>query len=214
MPIDTNKLKQLREATGAGMTECKDALENASGDLDKARDILRKKNLDRAGKLVDKEAKFGRVFSYIHSTDSQKGKIGVLLELTCQTDFVAKNPEFEELLHDLALQITSMNPRWVSKEDVPASDVEAEKARFADDVKGKPPQIVEKIVLGKLDKNFFQRHCLLSMPFVNESKFKGVVEEMIKGKSGKFGEKIEVRRFVRFEVGRETSFADRTQKKA
>lgn len=213
MALDPHKMKELRELTGAGISDCKEALEAAGGDIEKARELLRKKGMDRAGKLAGKEAKVGRVYSYVHSTESQKGKFGSLVEMTCQTDFVLKSPEFDELIHDIALHISSANPKYVSKDEVPAAEVEAEKARYADDVKGKPEQIAQKIIQGKLDKTFFAKFCLMSQPFVNEAKFKGTVDDLIKGKSGKFGENIEVRRFARFEVGKETSFADRTQKK-
>ncbi len=213
MALDPLKLKELRETTGAGISDCKEALEGAGGDIEKARDILKKKGLDKAGKLAGKEAKAGRTHAYVHSTDSQKGRFGALVELTCQTDFVVKNPEFDELIQDIAMHIAAMNPKYISKDDVPAADVEAEKARYAEDVKGKPEQIALKIIQGKLDKTFFAKMCLLSQPFVNETKFKGTVEELIKGKSGKFGENIEIRRFARFEVGKETSFSDKTQKK-
>lgn len=213
MAVDPHKMKELRELTGAGMSDCKEALEKSNGDVEKAREVLRQKGMDRAGKLAGKEAKVGRVYAYVHSTESQKGKFGALLELTCQTDFVLKNPEIEEMIHDIAIHISSANPKYISKDEVPAAEVEAEKARYAEDVKGKPEQIAQKIIQGKLDKTFFAKTCLYSQPFVNEAKFKGTIEEMIKGKSGKFGENIEVRRFARFEVGKETSFADRTQKK-
>jgi elongation factor Ts len=213
MPIDPHKLKELREMTGAGMLDCKDALEQTGGDLDKAREILRKKGMDRAGKLSTKEAKVGRVFAYVHTTDSQKGRFGALVELTCQTDFVVKSPEFDELIKDIAMHIGSANPRYIGKEDVPAAEIEVEKAKYAEEIKGKPEPVAQKIIQGKLDKLFFSAYCLLSQNFVNEAKFKGTIEQLLKEKTAKFGENIEVRRFARFEVGKESTFSDRTQKK-
>lgn len=211
MSLDTEKLKKLREITGAGMMECKRALEQAAGDLGKAQETLRKAGYDKAGRYSDREAAKGRIEAYVHSTDSQKGKCGVLLELACQTDFVARNEEFAELAHDLCLQICALKPQYISKEDVPPERVELERKKYADEVKGKPPEIAAKILEGKLNKNFFADRCLMQMPFFNEAKFKGTVEELIRSKIAKFGENIYVRRFLRFALGEETIVCERAR---
>lgn len=214
MAVDSEKLKELRELTGAGMMDCKKALEQAGGNRDKAVQILQKLGYEKADKLVGKEAKAGRIEAYIHSTENAKGRIGCLVELTCQTDFVAKHPEFEELLRDICLQVAGMKPTAISREDLPKERVEAERRRFAAEVTGKPPEIVARIVEGKLEKNLYAQECLLDQPFVNEAKFKGKVIDLLKQKSGKFGENIAVRRFARFEVNSSTLVCDTVKTQA
>lgn len=212
MSIDAEKLKELRELTGAGMMDCKKALEEARGDRDKAAEILQRLGFQKADKLVGREAKAGRIDCYIHSTDSARGRIGAMVELTCQTDFVARHPEFEELLRDLCIQVVGAKPRVVAREDLPADLVEEEKKKYAAEIRNKPPEIVEKIVQGKLEKNLFAQACLLDQLFLNEQKYQGKVGDMIKAKSGKFGENIAVRRFVRFEVNSSTQICDTQQR--
>lgn len=208
MAIDVEKIRQLRELTGAGMTDCKNAIEKGGGDLAKALDYLKEIGYEKADKLVGREAKVGRVGAYVHNTPSAKGRIGVLVELTCETDFVAKTEEFEELLHDICLQVAGGKPSVIRREDLPREQVEAERRKYEAGTEGKPPHIAEKIVQGKLEKNFYSRLCLLDQPFVNEQKFKGTVLDLIRQKSSKFGENITVRRFARFEVNTSTTVCD------
>lgn len=195
--VDAAAVKQLREMTGAGVMDCKSAIEEAKGDIEKAKEVLRNKGMAKADKKSSRSTGEGRIGSYIHSN----GKIGAMVELRCETDFAAKNAEFLDLLHDICLQVAGANPEFLSKEDLPADYVEKEKAKYVEEIKGKPPQVAEKILEGKLEKNLYGPKCLLHQPFINEAKFKGTVAEMIKGKIAKTGENITVRRFVRFDVG-------------
>jgi len=201
MAIDPKDVYKLREETGAGMMDCKRALEEASGAYDKAKELIRKKGLEKADMIAQKGAggavKEGRIGTYIHST----GKVGAMIELTCQTDFVAKNDDFQELLRELAVAVCAFNPVAVSKEDLPQELVEQEKAKYANDVKGKPPEIAEKILAGKLEKNLYAQKCLLSMPYPKEDKFKGTYGDFLKSKVAMLKENITLRRFVRMEVG-------------
>ncbi|OHB77526.1 MAG: hypothetical protein A2Z34_06145 [Planctomycetes bacterium RBG_16_59_8] len=176
--------------------DCKVALETANGELAKAKGILREKGMAKADRKAGKATGQGRIGSYIHSN----GMIGAMVELHCETDFVAKNAEFLDLLHDLCLQVAGANPEVVSKEELPAELVEKEKAKYAEEVKGKPPHVAEKILEGKLDKNLFAHKCLLHQSFLNEAKFQGTVADMIKTKIAKIGENITVRRFARFDI--------------
>ena len=200
MPIDPKDVARLREETGAGMMDCKRALEEAQGAVEKARELIRKKGLEKADMIAQKTGdgpKEGRIGSYIHST----GKIAALVELTCQTDFVAKGDDFLELLRELAVAVAAFNPVAVSKADLPPALVEEEKAKYANDVKGKPPEIAEKILSGKLDKNLFSQKCLLSMPYPKEDVFKGTYGDYLKSKVAVLKENLAVRRFVRMELG-------------
>ena len=197
MPVDAKTIKDLREATGAAVMDCKSALETADGNFQKAIELLRKKGIAKAEKKAGRLTVEGRIGSYIHSN----GKIGAIVELNCETDFVAKNQEFLDLLHDLCLQIVGANPESISKDALPKDLVEREKALYEEEVKGKPADIAAKILEGKLAKNLYSQRCLLHQNFINEAKFEGTVSDMIKGKIGKLGENITVRRFVRFEVG-------------
>lgn len=197
MAIDAHLIKELREATAASIMDIKQALDEAKGDRAKAVEILKKKGMDRADKKAGRATAEGRIGCYIHSN----GKVAALVELNCETDFVAKNEEFQALLHDLCLQIVGAAPEVVNKEDLSKELVESEKAKYKDEVKGKPPQIADQILEGKLGKNLYAQRCLLHQLFINEAKFKGTISDMIKAKIGKLGENISVRRFVRFEVG-------------
>jgi len=212
MAIDSDKLRELRELTGAGMMDCKKALEQSGGNRERAIEVLKKLGYERADKLVGKEAKAGRIEAYIHSTDSAKGRIGAMVELTCQTDFVAKHPEFEELVKDVCLQVVGLKPSVISREDLPKELVESERKKYEAEIKGKPPEILAKIVEGKLEKNLYVQECLLDQGFVNEQKFKGKVVDLLKQKSAKFGENIAVRRFARFEVNSSTQVCDTVKK--
>jgi elongation factor Ts len=204
--IDAKTVNDLRLETGAGMMDCKKALEEAGGDRNKAKEILKKKGLEKADNIAAKGAggagpKEGRIGSYIHST----GKVAAMVELNCDTDFVAKNEEFQALMKELAVAVCAFEPIAVSKEQVPADVVEAEKAKYANDVKGKPPEIAAKIIEGKMEKNLYARipgGVLLSMPYPKEDEFKGTYGDLLKSKVAKLKENIQLRRFVRMEVGK------------
>lgn len=194
MPVDTESIKTLREKTSAGILDCKNALEKTGGDFDRAAEILRKKGYRVAEKKGARATNEGRVGSYIHFN----GKIGVLVEVNCETDFVARNEIVEQLLRDLCMQIAATNPLALSKEDVPAEIVDEKKAEFQRAVSDKPPQMVEKIVQGKLEA-FYKEKCLLEQPFIKDESqtVRGVITACI----AKLGENIRVNRFARFEVG-------------
>jgi elongation factor Ts len=196
MAVDAKLVKTLREMTGAGMLECKSALEEANGDLELAVEILRKKGVAKAAKKAGRETKEGLIHAYIHAG----GRIGVLLELNCETDFVARNELFKELANEIALQIAAMKPQYVKREDVPREVVEKEGeiAREAAIAEGKPPHIAEKIAEGKLEK-FYKEVCLYEQPYIKDDK--KTVEELIKEYIAKIGENIQVRRFCRYELG-------------
>ena len=204
--IDAKTVNDLRLETGAGMMDCKKALEEANGDKAKAKEILKKKGLEKADNIAAKGAgsggpKEGRIGTYIHST----GKVAAMVELNCDTDFVAKNEEFQALMKDLAVAVCAFEPIAVSKEQVPADVVEAEKAKYANDVKGKPPEIAAKIIEGKMEKNLYAKipgGVLLSMPYPKEDEFKGTYGDLLKSKVAKLKENIQLRRFVRMEVGK------------
>jgi elongation factor Ts len=194
MAISAQMVKELREKTGAGMMECKKALEESAGDFNKAIEYLRQKGLATAQKKAGRTATEGIITSYIHMD-----KIGVLLELNCETDFVARNEEFRQLAKDIAMHIAAANPQYISKEDVPQEIIEKEKEIYKAQITGnKPPQVVEKIIEGKLEK-FFEDMCLLNQPFIREPEKK--IKDLITEKIAKFGENIVIRRFVRFQVG-------------
>ena len=196
--IDPKIVAKLRAETDAGIMDCKKALSDADGDYEKAKKFLAERGLKRADKAASKEATVGWVGSYVHST----GKVGALVELACNTDFVAMNPEFQSLLRELAIAVAAFDPKYVSKEQIPAPLLEEEKARYAADVKGKPPQIADKILEGKLEKNLFSQVCLLHMPYPKEDEFKGTYGELVRARIAKLGENIVVRRFHRMELGR------------
>ena len=204
--IDAKAVNDLRLETGAGMMDCKKALEEANGDKPKAKEILKKKGLEKAENIAAKGAggggpKEGRIGTYIHST----GKVAAMIELNCDTDFVAKNEEFQALMKDLAVAVCAFEPIAVSKDQVPAEVVEAEKAKYANDVKGKPPEIAAKIIEGKMEKNLYAKipgGVLLSMPYPKEDEFKGTYGDLLKSKVAKLKENIQLRRFVRMEVGK------------
>ena len=196
MSISAKDVKALREITGAGMMDCKKALNECGGEVDQAKTWLREKGMASAAKRSGKVAAEGAVASYIH----MGGKIGVLVEVNCETDFVARGDQFQDLCKDICMQICSASPRWVRREEVPADVIEAEKKIFIAQMEdsGKPENILEKIAEGKLGK-FFEENCLVEQPFVKEPKTK--INDLIQELSGKIGEKIEVRRFERFQLG-------------
>ena len=196
MSISAKVVKELRELTGAGMMDCKAALKENGGDPEKAKTWLREKGIASAAKRAGRVAAEGAVCSYIH----MGGKFGVLAEINCETDFVARGEQFQGLCKDICLQICSAAPRWIRREDVPAGVIESEKQIYIKQMEdsGKPANILEKIAEGKLGK-FYEENCLLEQPFVKEPKTK--VEDLIKELSGKIGEKIDVRRFERYQLG-------------
>jgi elongation factor Ts len=192
--INPQLVKQLREKTNAGMMDCKRALAEAGGDLEKAETILRKKGIATASKKASRVTKEGIVAAYIH----MQGKIGVLVEVNCETDFVAKNENFRELVKDITLHIAAAHPLYVSREEVPAKTVEAERAIYEAQVKGKPANVVGKIVDGKLDK-FYGTVCLLEQAFIKNPDV--TIGDLVKSKIAELGENIVIRRFTRYLVG-------------
>jgi elongation factor Ts len=195
--INPQHVKTLREKTGAGMMDCKQALVEAKGDAAEAEKILRKKGIAVAGKKAARAANEGCIASYIH----HGSKLGVLVEINCETDFVARNDAFREFVKDITQQIAAAKPSYVKREEVPAAVVDAETEIYKAQVKDKPPQAVEKIVAGKLDK-FYSTVCLLEQPFVKNPDM--VIKDHLTQTVAKLGENIVIRRFIRWELGEET----------
>jgi elongation factor Ts len=187
-------VKQLREKTNAGMMDCKNALVETDGDLEKAEDLLRKKGIASASKKASRSAKEGIVASYIHL----QGKVGVLVEVNCETDFVAKNEVFREFVKDITLHIAAAHPVYVSRDQVPSGIIEREREIYRAQVKGKPANVVEKIVEGKLDK-FFGTVCLLDQAFIKNPDQS--IRDLVSAKISELGENIVIRRFTRYAVG-------------
>jgi elongation factor Ts len=198
MQITADQVKQLREATGAGMMECKRALADSDGDFDRAVQALRTSGAAKAEKRADRAAREGRVDSYIHPGN----RIGVLIEVNCETDFVARTPEFEELVRNLAMQAAAAGADYVRREDVPEDRIERERTILKAQVEnqGKPAAILDKIVQGRLDK-FFAEVCLLEQPYIRDDK--QTVGDLVRAAAAKTGENIVVRRFQRFRLGQE-----------
>ena len=198
MAITASEVKGLRERTGAGMMECKKALEEANGDMETAIDILRAKGAAKAAKRADRETREGAIGSYIH----MGGKIGVLVELNCETDFVARTEDFRDLVKHIAMHIAAANPLAVTAEDIAADVVEREKAVFLEQVRneGKPEKIWDKIVEGKL-KKFYQDNALVDQIYVKDPDGKQTIGQLITAASAKTGERIQIRRFARFALG-------------
>ncbi|MCD6490014.1 MAG: translation elongation factor Ts [Thermodesulfobacterium sp.] len=194
--VSLELIKQLRERTAAGFMDCKKALEEAQGDIEKAVDILRKKGLAIAAKRAAKETLEGVVSAYIHSNK----KIGVLVEVNCETDFVARTSEFQQFAHDLAMQIAATNPIAISREQVPPEVLEREKKIYEEQLKeaGKPENIIPKIVEGKLEK-FYKENVLLEQPFIKNPDL--TIQDLLNELMAKIGEKILIKRFCRFQVG-------------
>ena len=198
MASSAEQVKELRERTGAGVMDCKAALEASKGDMQGAIEHLRKKGLADAAKKAHREAKDGVVASYIHPG----GKIGVLVEINCETDFVARTDDFQQLVKDVAMQVAAANPSYVSREDVPGAVVEKEREIYRQQMadQKKPPQVVDKIIEGKLEK-FYAESCLLEQPFIRDASGKTRLKDMVDQSTSKMGERIVVRRFARFQVG-------------
>jgi elongation factor Ts len=197
MEISAQQVKNLRSKTGAGFMECKQALKETGGDFEKAIEYLRKKGIATAAKKAGRETSQGLIHSYIHGN----GRIGVLLEINCETDFVARVDKFKELAKDMAMQIAAFNPIYVNREDIPKNIIEKEKEIYKSQVEDdkKPPQIVDKIVTGKLEKNFFEKVCLLEQPFIRDDK--KTIKDVITENIASLGENVNIKRFVRFELG-------------
>ena len=192
--VTAQMVSNLREKTGAGLLDCKNALTEANGNVDEAITILRKKGAATAAKKSDRATNSGLVESYIHLG----GKVGVLIEVGCETDFVARNDEFKVFVRDLCLQIAAASPLYVARTDIPEADLQKERDIAAAQVQGKPPAAVQKIVEGKLEK-YFSTISLLDQPFVKIPE--KTVKEVLTEKIAKIGENIQIRRFVRFQLG-------------
>jgi len=194
--ISVDQVKKLRERTGSGMMDCKKALEEAAGDMEKAIEVLRKRGAAIASKRADKATNQGVVEAYIHAG----GRIGTLVELNCETDFVAKTEEFRSLAHDLAMQVAAMSPIVVSREQVDPALVEKEKEIYRTQAQneGKPAQVIDKIAEGRLEK-FYQENCLMEQSFIKDSS--KIIKDLINEATGKMGENITIRRFQRFHLG-------------
>jgi elongation factor Ts len=191
----TDAIKKLREKTSAGIVACQKALKESNGDIDKAVDILRKQGVALASKKVGRSAKEGRIESYIHG-----GKIGVLVEVNCESDFVARNDDFKAFVKDVAMQVAASSPLYVRKEDIPEDAIKKETEIIKAQLVGKPAAAVDKIIEGKLTK-FYEDACLLEQPFIKEPGMK--VKDILTSMVAKIGENILVRRFVRYQVGEE-----------
>ena len=196
MEVSAAAVKNLREKTGAGMMDCKKALAESGGDLDKAVDYLRQKGLAAASKKASRTASDGAIGAYVHPG----GKIGVLVELNCETDFVARTPEFQTLLKDIAMQIAAANPRYIRPEEVPTGDLEKEREIYRRQAleSGKPEKVVDKIVDGKIDR-FYSEVCLLEQSFIKNPDRK--VSEVLTDAVARLGENIQVKRFSRYQLG-------------
>lgn len=193
--ISAAMVKELREKTGVGMMQCKKALTDSGGDMERAVEILREKGLASAQKKAGRTASEGVIASYIHMD-----KLGVLIELNCETDFVAKTEDFRALAKDIAMHIAAANPPYLSREDVPEDVIEKEKNIYRSQVSGKPAHIVDKILEGKLEK-FYEEVCLLEQVFVKDPEQKQKIRDLITGKVAKLGENIVLKRFARFQLG-------------
>ena len=192
--ITAQLVKELRDRTGAGMMECKSALKESGGDVAEAEVILRKRGIASATKKASRATRQGVIGSYIHPG----AQLGVLVEVNCESDFVARTDDFQELVHDVAMQVAASNPLWVRREEVPDEVIEREKAIYREQAKGKPDNVVEKMLDGKLNK-FFQEVCLMEQPFVKDPDLS--IERLRTNLVGVIGENVEVRRFVRFQLG-------------
>ena len=196
MEISAAQVKQLRDQTGAGMMECKAALVEANGNMEEAVTLLRKRGLAQAAKRTGRTTGQGTIGSYIH----MGGKIGVMIEVNCETDFVARTDDFNNLVKDVAMHIAAASPRWVRRDDVPAAEVEKEKSiyRAQMEKEGKPANVIDKIIEGKLG-SFYSQFVLLDQPYIRDDKVS--VSQLVAQASAKTGENIQISRFVRFRVG-------------
>ena len=196
MGIDTSQIVKLRQRTGVGFADCQRALEHCGGDLERAIIYLREQGaLKATKKTAERTADEGIVATYVHAD----GRLGAMVEVNCETDFVARNPEFQQFAHDLAMQVAAANPQYVRSTDVPAEVVAREREIYLAQLKGsgKPPAIAEKIVAGKLDQ-FYREQCLLQQPFIKDDQI--TIQQLVEEQVVKLGEKVAVKRFVRFQV--------------
>jgi len=198
MASSAEQVKELRERTGAGVMDCKATLEASKGDMQGAVEHLRKKGLADAAKKAHREARDGVVTSYIHPGS----KIGVLVEVNCETDFVARTEDFQQLVKDVAMQVAAANPSYVSRDEVPGPVVEKEREIYRQQMadQKKPPQVIDKIIEGKLEK-FYAESCLMEQPFIRDASGKTRLKDMVDQATSKMGERIVVKRFSRFQVG-------------
>ncbi|HPN67393.1 MAG TPA: translation elongation factor Ts [bacterium] len=201
MEITAQLVNELRKKTGLGLMECKKALADTNGNIDQAIEELRKKGLAKAAKKSERTTSQGRIETYIHG----EGRVGVMVEIHCETDFVAKNEQFKNFTHDIALHIAGVNPAYISPEQVPADIIAKEKEIFSEQLKneGKPANIVDKIIEGKLAK-YYEEHCLLKQPFIKDGD--KTVEQYLTEQISVIGENMKIARFVRFEIGTEGRF--------
>jgi len=195
MEVTTQLIKELRERTGAGVMDCKTALKECGGDIEEAIAFLRKRGLAKAAKKAGRVTSEGLIGSYIHAG----GRIGVLVEVNCETDFVARTPDFQDFVKEIAMQIAAMSPKYVKREDIPDEVLEREKEILREQARstGKPEKVIERIVEGRLEK-FFEENCLLEQPYMRDPNIK--VKELLAGLVAKLGENITVRRFVRYQL--------------
>jgi len=191
---DKASIVKLREQTGAGILECKNALDEVHDDFEKALEIIKKKGYKKASKKEERVTAEGRIGSYIHTN----GKLGVLVEINCETDFVAKNDVFQELLKNICMQVAATNPIAVKREDIPEHIIEEQKKVFAEETHGKPENIAEKIINGKME-NFYKESCLLEQPYIKDDS--KTIQDLLIAIIAKIGENIKINRFVRMEVG-------------
>ena len=198
MAATPQHVKELRDRTGAGVMDCKEALQAGNGDLEAAVEFLRKKGLAQAGKRAHREAREGAIGTYIH----HGAKLGVLIEVNCESDFVARTDAFQDLVKDLGMQVAAANPSYVARENVPGEVIEKEREIYRGQLadQKKPPQVLDKIIEGKLEK-FFTDQCLLEQPFSKDASGKTKIRELVDGVYAKTGERIVVKRFARFQVG-------------
>jgi len=196
MEITTEQIKKLRDATGSGILDCRQALEKAEGDFDKAVDVLRQKGLAKAAKRSDREASEGMIELYSHGN----GRVGVMVEVNCETDFVARSEAFQDFAHEIALQIAAISPRWISEDQIPQEVLEHEKeiARKQFQDQGKPDHIIERILEGRLDK-FKDENCLLRQEYIRDDEL--TIQELLHENIATIGENIVIRRFQRWERG-------------
>jgi len=194
MEINAAMVKKLRDLTGAGMMECKAALAESNGDIDAATTVLRKRGLAQATKKAGRSTNEGLIGSYIH----MGGKIGVLVEVNCESDFVARTEDFQNLSREIAMHVAAANPQYLRREEVPADTLERERAIYRDQVKDKPAQVIEKIVEGKLN-SFYEQVCLLDQPSIRDPKL--TIGQLVQAAIAKLGENVSISRFVRFKLG-------------
>lgn len=199
MTVSTELIKELREETGAGVLECKKALEETEGNFERALELIQERGLAKAAKRAGRETAAGILDLYSHGD----GRVGVMVEVNCETDFVARTDEFQHFAHEMALQVAAMSPSWVRVEDVPEGELEERRSQYAKSAleEGKPQEIVDKIVEGRMEK-YLDEHCLLRQPYIRDDSRK--VSELLKEQIATTGENIQIRRFVRWEVAEAT----------